>query len=123
QNYVAGATVTFTAPATGPSGTFANGTTTYTTTSGLTGLATATTFTSNNNIGQMSIAISASKNGVTVNTSMVLTIGRVKTTTAVTFDPSGSSVYGQPLTAYATVTAQNGTLIPAAPVTFTRGGS
>jgi len=51
QNPVSGAAVTFTAPATGASGTFANGTNTETDTTNASGVATSTTFTANAIIG------------------------------------------------------------------------
>jgi hypothetical protein len=51
SNPVSGATVTFTAPTSGASGTFVNGTNTDTETTGGTGAATSTTFTANGTIG------------------------------------------------------------------------
>ncbi|MGA2743517.1 MAG: hypothetical protein ABSE44_02375 [Candidatus Sulfotelmatobacter sp.] len=51
KNPVGGAVVTFTAPATGASGTFANGTATETDTTNASGLATSTTFTANGTSG------------------------------------------------------------------------
>ena len=54
-NGVVNVPVTFTAPATGASGTFANGTTTVTVTSGTGGVATATAFTANGTRGTVAI--------------------------------------------------------------------
>ena len=51
SNPVSGATVTFTAPGTGASGTFANGTNTDTETTTASGVATSTTFTANGTVG------------------------------------------------------------------------
>jgi hypothetical protein len=51
SNPVSGATVTFTAPSSGASGTFANGTTTDTETTNASGVATSTTFTANGTTG------------------------------------------------------------------------
>ena len=62
--YVPGATVTFTAPSSGPSGTFSNGTNTYTTTTNSTGIASAPAFTSNGISGGFSVDVTATKNSV-----------------------------------------------------------
>jgi hypothetical protein len=51
QNPVSGVVVTFTAPTTGASGTFANGTNTDTETTNASGVATSTTFTANGTVG------------------------------------------------------------------------
>jgi hypothetical protein len=121
-NYVQGASVTFTAPASGPSGTFTGGGTTYTTTSGATGLATAIDFTANGELGGYGVQVSATKDGVTATGVIGLSNGRVRTTTAVTFSPAGSSVYGQPVTVSATVLPEAGSYVPAGPVDFYQGG-
>jgi hypothetical protein len=55
-NAVAGVVVTFTAPASGASGTFANGTATTQATTNASGIATATTFTANSTAGSYSVA-------------------------------------------------------------------
>jgi Fe-S cluster assembly iron-binding protein IscA len=122
-NFVSGATVVFTAPASGPSGTFAGGSRTFTTTSGATGLASAPTFTANAIIGSYSVAVSATKNGVTANGVIGLINGRVQTTTIVTIVPTGSAVYGQPVVLTATVLPVSGTYVPGGPVAFKRGGA
>ena len=54
NQYFPGATVTFTAPASGASGTFANGTNVTTAVTGSTGLATSSTFTANGTAGSYS---------------------------------------------------------------------
>ncbi|HEY5010130.1 MAG TPA: hypothetical protein VIH73_03175, partial [Acidimicrobiales bacterium] len=55
RNPVSGTTVTFTAPATGASGTFANGTATTTAVTNTSGVATATTFTANTVAGGFNV--------------------------------------------------------------------
>jgi hypothetical protein len=121
--HVVGASVTFTLPATGPSGLFTNGTRTYSTTTNAEGLATAVRFTTNNEVGQISVEVTATKDGVSRTLLMSVFNGRVLTTTEVTFDPSGGSVYGQPMVVKATVKPIEGSLVPAGPVNFKRGGS
>jgi hypothetical protein len=63
QSSVSGVVVTFLAPATGASGTFANGTNTETDTTNSSGVATATTFTANGIVGAYTVTATAS--GVT----------------------------------------------------------
>src|SRR5205814_199082 len=70
-NPVAGATVTFTAPSSGASGTFANGSATTNATTDPTGVATASAFTANTTAG--SYTVSASVSGVATQTSFSLT--------------------------------------------------
>jgi hypothetical protein len=60
NNPVSGMTVTFTAPSSGASGTFANGTRTTTATTDSTGVATASTYTANTTVGGYDITTSAS---------------------------------------------------------------
>lgn len=71
SNPVSGAAVTFTAPASGASGTFANGTATETDTTNASGLATSTTFTANATTGSYTVA--AAVPGVTATASFSLT--------------------------------------------------
>lgn len=59
-NPVSGIPVTFTAPPSGPSGTFANGTNTTSAATDSSGVAVSTTFTANSQIGSYSVAASAS---------------------------------------------------------------
>jgi hypothetical protein len=66
QNPVSGAAVTFAAPATGASGTFANGTNTETDMTNASGVATSTTFTANGTIGGPYIVTAAASGGTTV---------------------------------------------------------
>ncbi|MGD1093719.1 MAG: PKD domain-containing protein, partial [Bryobacteraceae bacterium] len=75
-NVVSGVVVTFQAPATGASGTFANGTTTTTATTASTGLATASTFTANatdNNPSTTPYIVTATATGVATPASFSLT--------------------------------------------------
>jgi len=70
QNPVSGVIVTFTAPATGASGTFANGTSTETDTTNANGVATSTTFTANQTIGTYMVTAAASAVTTTADFSM-----------------------------------------------------
>ncbi len=121
--YVPGATVTFTAPASGPSGTFTNGTNTYSTTTNSTGIASAPAFTSNSISGGFSVDVTATKNNVSATTSIAFSVGRVRTITTLAASPSGSSVYGQQTVLTATVTPVEGNAVPSGPVTFNLGGN
>lgn len=121
--HVNGASVTFMLPATGPSGLFSNNTRTYTTTTGANGLATALPMTTNAQVGQISVAVAATKDGVSASTNLSVFNGKVLTTTTVTIAPSGSSVYGQPVVVSATVRATEGAYIPTGPVSFRSSGN
>jgi nucleoid-associated protein YgaU len=121
--YVEGATVTFTTPLSGPSGTFSNGSNEYTTTTGPTGLATALPLTANATIGAFGVTVTATKSGVTATGGFALSVGKVHTTTTVTIDPPGTSVYGQEIAIDATVAAVEGPLVPAGPVNFYSSGA
>jgi len=70
-NLIANATVTFTAPASGPSGTFVNGTATTTAITNSSGIAAASTFTANGTAG--SYSVTASVAGVSTNAGFNLT--------------------------------------------------
>jgi hypothetical protein len=71
SNAVSGATVTFTAPATGATGTFANGTSTTTATTNASGVATSTTFSANGTAG--AYTVTATVAGVTAPADFSLT--------------------------------------------------
>ncbi|MDQ2682908.1 MAG: Ig-like domain repeat protein, partial [Chloroflexota bacterium] len=122
-DYVSGATVVFTVPSTGPSGTFADGSTSYTTTSGDTGLATASAFTTNAEVGQIQMHVVATKNGVSAETILGIINGKVDTTTTVAINPANGSVYGQPVVVTATVRPVRGTYVPTGPVSFKKDGT
>ena len=122
---VSGATVTFTLPDTDTeaSGLFSNGTRTSTTTTGSNGLATALPLTTNDIVGTISVAVTATKNDVTASTNMLVVNGRVMTSTTLSIDPTNGSVYGQPVTVSATVEPLEGSLVPEGPVNFFRDGN
>jgi hypothetical protein len=122
-NYVPGADVVFNAPTSGPGGSFAGGAKSFKTTSGPTGLATASQFTSNTTAGSFAVTVTATKSGASASTSIGLTNGRVETTTTVSGAPAGGAVFGQQVTISATVKPVEGTQILTAPVTFKRGGT
>jgi len=122
-NHVQGATVVFEAPSTGPSGTFTGGGTSFTTTSGATGLATAPTFTANAIAGSYAVTVTATLTGISASGSIGLTNGRVVTTTTLAVTPPGTSVEGETVTLAATIAPAAGTLVPSAPVAFRSGGT
>jgi hypothetical protein len=64
NNPVSGASVTFTAPSSGASGTFANGKTTETDATNSSGVATSSTFTANSTVSQSAYTVTASVTGV-----------------------------------------------------------
>ncbi|MFL6334170.1 MAG: Ig-like domain repeat protein [Pyrinomonadaceae bacterium] len=101
-----GVTVTFKAPSSGASGTFANGTTTTTANTDASGVATASAFTANGTPG--SYNVTASAGGVTLSTSFSLTNTKLdqtinfgaipdKTYGAADFDPGATASSGLPV--------------------------
>jgi hypothetical protein len=99
---VPNASVTFTAPSNGASGTFANGLATYTTTTNGSGIATSLTLTANATAG--SYSVTAAVTGVTTTASFSLTNLKVPVL-AITEAPAGTFVQGQ--NAVYTVTVGN----------------
>lgn len=88
---VSGVSVTFTAPSSGASGTFANGTATETDTTSSTGVATSSTFTANTTTG--AYTVTAAVSGVTTPASFSLTnTAAVVTTTTYVFYASGTEL-------------------------------
>src|SRR5205823_4103334 len=75
NNPVSGMTVTFTAPGTGASGTYAGGSTTATATTNATGVATASTFTANGTAGSYTVTATVSGVGTPANFSLTNTGG------------------------------------------------
>jgi hypothetical protein len=118
QYPVSGATVTFTAPSSGASGTFANGTATDTETTDANGMAASAAFTANGTAG--GYAVTASVTGVATPANFNLTniTGAVISITATGGTPQSATVnsaFAAPLVA--TVTA-NGSPVSGALVTF-----
>jgi hypothetical protein len=116
---VSGAFVTFTAPATGASGTFSGGSVTETDTTDSSGMATSTTFTANGVIG--TVTVTASVAGVTATTSFNLTntsgpAASIAATSGSFQDTPASDTFGAPLVA--TVLDANGYPVTGASVTF-----
>jgi hypothetical protein len=101
---VANATVVFTAPSTGATGTFANGTATTTVTSATGGVATATLFTAGGTTG--TFTITATTTGVTTPANFSETIaGKPSPAVTVFYAPATNPVtYGQSITPKATLT-------------------
>ena len=119
QNPVTGASVTFTAPATGASGTFANGTVTETDTTNASGMATSSTFTADASTG--GYTVTAAVAGISATASFTLTnvTGALISITATSGTPQSASVNAQfaaPLVA--TVVDGSGNPISGALVTF-----
>ena len=104
---VANATVVFTAPSTGPTGTFANGTITTTATTASGGVATATLFTANGTTG--TFTVTATTTGVTPPANFSETIaGKPSPAVTLSYTPSTNPVtYGQSITLKATLTPSN----------------
>jgi hypothetical protein len=117
QNPVTGASVTFTAPASGASGTFANSTTTETDTTDASGMATSSPFTANATAG--AYAVTATVGALAPATFTLTNItGAVISITATSGTPQSATVnagFAAPLVA--TVTA-NGSPVSGATVTF-----
>jgi hypothetical protein len=115
NNVVGGATVTFTAPSSGPSGTFANGQTTETdTTDSKTGVATSSTFTANTTLGGP-YSITAAVSGVSTTVSYTLFNTAAGVATASSGFGQGTLINTQfsPLTVTVTLqgTAQSGVVV------------
>jgi hypothetical protein len=117
----AGVEVTFTAPASGASGTFANGEATETDTTGANGMATSTTFTANATVGGP-YTVTALVTGLSVPASFSLTnTARVPTTITATSGSGQSAVilfaFADPLVA--TVLDSDSNPVSGVVVTFT----
>jgi hypothetical protein len=114
-----GATVTFTAPGSGASGTFANGTATTTATTNGSGVATATTFTANGEAGAYNVAASVTGSGAPATFALTNTKGNTTTLLGSSANPS---IVGQAVTFTATVSAVT-TGTPTGNVTFKDTGT
>ena len=117
---VSGAFVIFTAPATGASGTFANGTTTETDTTNASGVVTSSVFTANGTLG--TDTVTASVAGVTATTNFNLTNmsgppASITATSGSLQDAVVNTAFGAPLVA--TVLDSNQYPVSGASVTFT----
>ena len=115
--------VTFTAPASGPSGTFAGGSTVYTGTSGVGGFVTTATFTANGLAGSYTVTATAA--GVVTPTTFVLTNTVGSSAISLTSSPNPSTVSNtvtftatvNPIAASGTVTFLEGiTVLGTAPL-------
>jgi Fe-S cluster assembly iron-binding protein IscA len=122
-NLLSGVTVTFTAPASGASGTFANGTATTTAVSNSSGVATASTFTANTIVGTVSIIASASgANSATF--TLTNTAGAPASVTATAGSGQSAAISTAYTTALqATVKDSSGNLVSGITVTFTAPSS
>jgi hypothetical protein len=121
-NLVNGATVTFTAPSSGASGTFVGGTSGGTTVTAITnasGVATAPVFTANSTAGAYSV--NATVSGVTTPAAFSLTnlAGAAATITATSGTPQSVQISTAFAALQATVKDSGGNLVSGATVTFT----
>jgi Fe-S cluster assembly iron-binding protein IscA len=124
DNLVPNATVTFTAPASGASGTFANGTATTTAVTNSSGVATASAFTANSVSGAYSVTASVSGVSATAN----FTLTNVPSLQASIIATGGGSQAAAVSTPFATalqvtVMDTSGNLLPNLTVTFTAPAS
>ncbi|HLZ70038.1 MAG TPA: Ig-like domain-containing protein [Dehalococcoidia bacterium] len=117
---LAGATITATAPTSGASGTFAGGLIVVTAVTGSTGIATFPAFTANLIAGFYSVQFTA---GIAIPQAESLTNDGFPTTTTLTSSPSGTAMFGQPITLTASVTHSQGTTVPPGAVQFDLDGS
>jgi hypothetical protein len=123
-NLVPNVTVTFTAPASGNSGTFANGTNTTNATTNASGVAMATAFTANSTAGGPYSVVATSGTATSANFSLTNNPGAAATITAT----AGSGQSPTVGTAFATllqatVKDSDGNLVPNVSVTFTAPAS
>jgi hypothetical protein len=119
QYPVSGASVTFTAPSSGASGTFANGTVTETDTTNASGVATSTTFTADATVGAYSVTAAVSGVATAANFNLMNITGAVVKITATSGTPQSApvlSAFAAPLVA--TVMDSNNNPIAGALVTF-----
>jgi len=124
-NLVSGVTVTFTAPGTGASGTFANGTATTTATTNGSGVATATTFTASGTAGGP-YTVTAAVAGVptAANFSLTNTAGTAASITATAGTVQSATISTAFATALAaTVKDSGGNPVSGVTVTFTAPGT
>jgi hypothetical protein len=120
---VSGVTVTFTAPSSGASGTFANGQLTETHTSDSNGLVTSSMFTANSTSGQFQVTATAS--GAAVNASFTLAnISTSDLSISVNNGSQQSANVGTAFSQQLVVRVSNqGTAVPGVSVTFTAPSS
>ena len=121
---VSGAFVTFTAPATGASGTFSGGTNSETDTTDATGVATSTTFTANGTLGADTVTASVAGVIATTTFSLTNTSGAAATVTATSGslqDATINTAFAAPLVA--TVVDANQYPVSGAVVTFMAPGT
>ncbi len=126
NNPVPDVAVTFTAPASGASGTFTGGLTTVTVTTDATGTATAPTFTADNvpgsyNVSATVIGVATPANFSVTNQPSASGSGTASATAVSLTAGTAPSTYGQPVTFTATVTGSGAT--PAGSVSFFDGGT
>jgi hypothetical protein len=121
---LSGATVVFSAPTSGASGTFPDGSTSYATTVDSNAVVSAPTLTANGIVGTYDVVITVIRgDGLSDSTSLPFTNVQVGTTTALEVAPAGGAALGQSIVLSASVRPVAGVLVPAAPVDFSRDGA
>ena len=123
-NPVAGVSVTFTAPGTGASGTFAGGSASYTTSTNASGVATATTFTANATAGGPYNVVASATGASSANFALTNTAGTAATVTATAGTPQSATIgtaFGTAL--QATAKDSGGNPVSGVSVTFTAPGT
>ena len=119
QNVVSGATVTFTAPASGASGTFSGGSNIATATTDVRGLATSPAFTANGSTGNYTVTATVSGVGTAASFKLTNLSAQPKTITATSGTPqsaAANTAFAAPLVATVTV---GGVPLSGATVKFT----
>jgi subtilisin-like proprotein convertase family protein len=119
-NALAGASVTFTAPASGASGTFAGGSRTYTGTTDASGIVTATAFTANTTAGSYTVTATTSVSSLVANFNLTNTAGNPNSISATSGNNQNGNInatFAQPLVA--TVYDVGSNVVSSQVVTFT----
>jgi uncharacterized delta-60 repeat protein len=123
-NPLAGSVVTFTAPASGASGTFAGGSLSYSATTDANGLVTATTFTANTTTGNYTVTATSDAAASPTSFSLTNLPGSPATITATSGSNQATSInssFGQPLVA--TIYDAYNNPVPSQLITFTAPAS
>jgi large repetitive protein len=119
-----GARVVFSAPTSGASGTFPDGSTSYVTTVDSNANTSAPTLTANGIVGTYEVVITVTRSdGISDSTSLPFTNVQVGTTTTLDIAPAGGASMDQSVVLRAAIKPLAGALVPAAAVDFTRDGA
>ena len=111
--------VTFTAPASGASGKFANNTATTTVNTDTNGVATATTFTANSTVGGPYNVVASTAGATSMNFSLTNTFGGATKLTFTTQPPANGTAAGMPFTTVVQVQDSGGNLVTTSTASIT----